>query len=610
MHTRRWLTWTAVAVLGVAAIVLALALGRPAPPQPAAPTEGTTGEPQPEPLPSPASAARGEAAEPAGGQVTVAPPTPPAPGETAQAGGEDVVAAPPTPPAPPASEKAEALRREHERVRADLVAAAAEGPRPPQPEARDAAAALAEATYTRTPLPEAQNAWTLWRDALADLERPQDEFVREDLRAASDLDEPMDPTWDWSELRDWIDSKKAALHAISRGIERGKLQFPEFHIGSDLGYLSGLRNAARLKTVRMRLHLQDDEPQRAADEALEIVCMGELVARGEGAIIHYLVGVAVQQMGLRAVRHVADADGLPEDALAGLVARLPAAPAGDAALAQTYRVEFTCFTLSGLENIRRGAVAGLNNTGPGPLQGEFAQFFDVADTGDEHGQGAKAFDYQATKELFALYFAQAIGQARGPWPQRQAVPGPDLKAIRQDSQQASAQAAALLKATELDPDDAQAMQARKNELQEIVDAHPNFMGKQLVALLAPATERTLMHSVKRRTLVDLTRAYLALRLYERRRGELPASLADLTDAGILDRAPMDLFTNEPVRYAPEARSVYSRGPQGEYVLDAPAGDPPHQVPLSFSSLAPASDADQHLLLTLPAGGQPQPPPLP
>ncbi len=65
-----------------------------------------------------------------------------------------------------------------------------------------------------------------------------------------------------------------------------------------------------------------------------------------------------------------------------------------------------------------------------------------------------------------------------------------------------------------------------------------------------------------RTEREATRAVLALIIFERNKGVLPAKLSDLVDANILKPVPMDFFADAPLHYSRERRILWSVGIDG------------------------------------------------
>jgi len=64
-------------------------------------------------------------------------------------------------------------------------------------------------------------------------------------------------------------------------------------------------------------------------------------------------------------------------------------------------------------------------------------------------------------------------------------------------------------------------------------------------------------------MVNLTRAFIALRILERETGELPESLEAIRSHSLTSDIPEDLFSGKPVLYSRAKRMVWSVGPDGK-----------------------------------------------
>jgi hypothetical protein len=95
-----------------------------------------------------------------------------------------------------------------------------------------------------------------------------------------------------------------------------------------------------------------------------------------------------------------------------------------------------------------------------------------------------------------------------------------------------------------------------------IAAVENPVGKWWVRQLVPRSHWVYLDTVSLcRARARATSALLALRLYELRAGELPATLADLISAGILATVPIDPYSGGPLGYWKLARAVWSAGPE-------------------------------------------------
>jgi hypothetical protein len=74
-----------------------------------------------------------------------------------------------------------------------------------------------------------------------------------------------------------------------------------------------------------------------------------------------------------------------------------------------------------------------------------------------------------------------------------------------------------------------------------------------------ASDRSVFES---RTGREAVRALVAVKIFEHRKGQLPASLRDLVDQHLLDSLPMDYFSGEPLKYSQTRRVIWSVGANG------------------------------------------------
>lgn len=404
---------------------------------------------------------------------------------------------------------------------------------------------IGEVTYDRVSLPPENNAWTQWATALAHLSRPKDEDIDEAFRNAYDFDKALPTGKAGHKLEHWLDSKKEHLDALSKGIAIGGLQFPPFSM-DDIRTtdLISLRNAARIKIAKARYMMRDRRFPDAATECVEAYRMGQMILDGDGALIHYLVGVAVKSIGLNGIRHLADSEDVPPGVLEDILAKLPLASAEGPALAQTYRVELYNCIIPNLDKIVKSASDPTHN-------------LPIAIT--------NVLDKAATIKLAAGFFSRLVTNALSPWEKRDDKIEDDANAMLTQRGLDVATADDFLWNIAMSTFDAENEKAVKQweQLGEIAKTHPNILGNVLVALIVPAGDNIHKRSVKVRVKTNLTRAYLGIRIYEKKNGHLPKSLPQLVSAGLLPQVPYDLFSGNPVLYSQQKRMLWSVGPDGE-----------------------------------------------
>lgn len=216
-------------------------------------------------------------------------------------------------------------------------------------------------TVVRKELPSAGNAYTLWAKALPQLRFPEDDGLFEAFIMAYNLKTNMPTGEVRRKLERWLELRKDAFVLLRQGIALGQLQFPAFGVDDFARFdLGGLRDAARAKVILAREQVERCEYAEAAREFWEVFEMGRLITAGDGPMIHYLVGIAVQFAGLNGMRWLAANPDIPSAVLSQMLHDMPVVAESDAVLAQVYRVEFAQFAVPQVKKIEQDALSPTN----------------------------------------------------------------------------------------------------------------------------------------------------------------------------------------------------------------------------------------------------------
>lgn len=152
-------------------------------------------------------------------------------------------------------------------------------------------------TQERPPLPAERDAAPLWFKALPELKWPRDPVFRDALHQIANLASNLPPADATDPVRAWLQSKEQPLAWISEGIARGSVRYPQANgaWSTSLGFTDFIE-VAHAKQARLRFRAEAGEYAAAADEALEIVAMGRIVADGNGPVINYLIGNSITSL--------------------------------------------------------------------------------------------------------------------------------------------------------------------------------------------------------------------------------------------------------------------------------------------------------------------------
>lgn len=396
--------------------------------------------------------------------------------------------------------------------------------------------------YERVPLPTEENAYSIWQKVGPELKASREDGFGEAIRQIGNAATNLPPPEVVATARAWLATLEEPLTLWTEGTARGKMQFPPFtDPESDFLAVLGVArylDVARTKAARARLRAEDGQYAAAVDELLEVIAMGRMVADGNGPIVAYLIGRAVEAIGYESVKRLAGRYPLPLEVLRNLQRSLGASSTEDAALAQTYRVEYHEFLRPNLLQIRRD-LEQHPKTSSLPLD--------------------QILNVETTLETFRPFVLRLIADTRAPWSARNRNIVQDArKQFGLTDDDATDPLEDLLMAAALpQPDDSD------KDWQQLLDrvaGHPNVVGEALLAIALPAWEGARKTSARTQAHHELTRALVAL---ERRRLQfhaLPDTLEALLTEGLLGGMPRDPFANGPLRYDPARGLLWSVGP--------------------------------------------------
>lgn len=240
------------------------------------------------------------------------------------------------------------------------------------------------AVYHRVLLPDDENALGPWREAIQRLVEPAEDDAAwnrlhdctchgesDDPNAAAEEPPPADacPTAcespfvfpegeDGRHIREILETNRPALEFIKKGIERGRLQLPESETLDDFAkfmeWMAPLRCVARLLRARAMAGAADGEFDAAGRDLVRILRVGEMLCGGDGSVIDYLVGSAIQAMAIEAMRGFSRLPGVPRQVRGELASAVRRNLARPDQLAQCVRFDFRNWDLLYLDRFPDG----------------------------------------------------------------------------------------------------------------------------------------------------------------------------------------------------------------------------------------------------------------
>ena len=412
----------------------------------------------------------------------------------------------------------------------------------------------------RRELPAEQNAYVIFTNAMPEIKLPDDKALQDAYLLACTLSTNMPEGEARKQLDAWLESKKEPLALISQGIALGQFQFPDLGINEFTRYkFSDMRHAARVKVILAREHAERGEYTKSAREFVETFKMGQLITAGEGSMIHYLVGMAVQGLGLNGMRWLVCRDDVPPEVLRQIQSDLPIPSATDPILAQTYRAEYARYSVPALKEAERNAS---NPTNDFPIR------------------ISRVFDLTNSVTLAGVFSARFVTNALTPWPNRDTRITSDIENLV--TLEGVTNNSDFFFDLTRSQNKTRADRKKWKQLEKLGRKHPNILGKLMLAMIIPVGDKLLENSVQFRTKINLTRTLVALQLYRRDIGDWPESLEDVRLKSLLPDPPIDFFTGKSVLYSREKGMLWSVGADGK----DDGGDDKKDVVITFPTQTP------------------------
>jgi hypothetical protein len=329
-----------------------------------------------------------------------------------------------------------------------------------------------------------------------------------DTRSQQLDDLTRDTNWDDALASTVLASNRETLAGWDTAAKLPDFQVPEIsNFDYSFLYLPNWRELAQVAEVRVNYLSHHGQDKEAFDEMMTIVKLGRRMQNAHGPLIDYLVGLAVNSMGLNQMRYWAGKAQLTADQLKDYIRQLQLNPdeEGDA-FANTIKGEYQ-FQVQMLDAVRQRKIT---NSDPDEFYFRPMRFLPV-------------FNFSQTKALFA---------------------GEDLKLVK----------AAPHHFSETKLFDLELHQPGVVSL----FLSGNAAGQILYYMAMPAVIPSLATKSMSDTQLQATRTIIALRAYQLTHGHLPTDLSALVPE-FLDEVPVDDFDGQPLRYSAERKIVYSVG---------------------------------------------------
>jgi hypothetical protein len=352
--------------------------------------------------------------------------------------------------------------------------------------------------------PRGESAFTYLERAVAALDWPTDYDEKKRLDGLL-----LDDGWDDALAADIVARNESILAMLDQALACPRFQVPEFACGDTwFPYLTSWRMIGRLAAIRAEILFREGREKEAFDQALQAVCFGDRVQGSHGATIHWMVGSALKETGLRQIRRMLCRTQLGAEALDAFIGQLKACDALETGLGRSLQVEYMCTSVV-VDSMAPGGT--LEET----FGHEFALWVRLS-----------PFKPNKTKAALAASIRVLIANARKTYVAAESIPLP--------------------------PPDSTSFVLR-------AIASGNGKGAVLYQTFMPPLARLNHMKCMQKSSLAATQVLIALRCYQLEHGELSETLDALVPS-YLDAVPLDDFDGKPMKYSKAKRVVYAVGP--------------------------------------------------
>jgi len=355
----------------------------------------------------------------------------------------------------------------------------------------------ADLRITYLDIPDEDNAVTYFTQAAEKLYWPEDKekryLVWEMLEGEA--------SWDSEFVESLLENNADTFRYLEQGLACPYSQFPEVTSldipGPAVHDCRSVASAVSLRTAG----LMKAEEEAALEEAMKILEFGQRFQRSRGAMVHYLVGIAIKSIGLRTLRAMLAETSLGNAVLVTYIRELSAYRADREVMSDALRAEYVAH-LGLIDNILVGG--GGKKVRPGFL-----------------------FRRNKTRRMFAEAFRVLIGNLD----KRPA----EFGEFKQDW-------------------------PKKPGTQDYIRLFlsGNAVGTLAYNVTLPALETFPLRRCHEDLAVSATQLLIALKCYKDRTGKLPESLEALVPE-YFDKVPEDPFDGKHMRYSREKKMIWSVG---------------------------------------------------
>ena len=365
-----------------------------------------------------------------------------------------------------------------------------------------------------------------------------------------------------NKLESWLNRNKEALELFNTSLNKLKAQWPSRNSQDLQPELKSLPLMIRARLFEADQMAEQNKFTAAAKSLEDSLKMAQTGIESDATILNYLVACNARTLVQDAILRLAYRKKTSVSLLEDFLKILPRLDSETNAYAHVLRVEFTreyhdSLDLKKLtENLSK--MSGTNATlylsfYPDDLQRAFKVLLDPSLV----PLHPKPFDAKAEIETSIRHYRIYRTNSLAPWSERNGEVELEHEEAHTNLVQDIVSLMELVQNDSL-PLSQQAAQKARIAYGKIKNPIGRIFGASIIGFMASDLKVCQV-----RTEREATRTCLALIIFERQKGQLPATLSELVQAKILKSVPVDPFCGEPLHYSRETRKIWSVSNDGE-----------------------------------------------
>jgi len=425
---------------------------------------------------------------------------------------------------------------------------------------KDGKAAFPDDMYCEfKPLPADENAIIEWKKAepsRVTLSSHENEIITYCWKPGA----PRPSADDREDLQGWLRRNQAALDAFAASLKKPGAQWPERNPQNrqpEMSFFSQLLKGRLVEADQLAEQGRFPEATQFLEDSLKLAQLG---IKGDGQTIQYAIAGNSRDLIQGAILTLASRKRMPLDLMKRLLHDLPPLDSETNIYHRVLQFEYmseaqNTWDLKKVSEIysRMSETNILMMFYPDDCQRPLRVLLDPNLVAWHPKPLDMDQELAIDREHYRIYWTNSFS----PWSNRVDIKGEEQDAIRTNL---LAEIAPMMEVVQNDP-----LPLSRQAAQKIRDAYlkiQNPVGRILdcstIAILVDDS-RFFKFQAER----NITRTLLALLIFEREKGVLPAKLSDLVEAKILDAVPVDPFATAPLSYSREKHIVWSVGLDGD-----------------------------------------------